>query len=38
VTVHDPVKVTGLCQVIFENNKIVHIWNNLNIFGEDAGF
>jgi predicted ester cyclase len=28
------VKVTGLCQMIFENGKIVHIWNNLNLFSQ----
>jgi predicted ester cyclase len=29
------IQVSGLCQATFENGKIIRIWNNINLFGDD---
>lgn len=31
-----PIEVTGLCQMIIENGKIVEVWNNLDVFGASS--
>lgn len=30
----EPVKSSGLCQVIIEHSKIVQIWSNIDLFGQ----
>ncbi len=33
--IHKPINTSGLCQVVIEDGKIVWMWNNINIFGNE---
>jgi len=34
-TTETPIKVTSLCQAVIEDGKIVWMWNNINLFGNE---
>lgn len=35
LSVHSPVRASGLCQVIIENEKIIRAWSNIDLFETD---